>query len=310
MAKKPAKGAKATKARKATKATKATRTRKTTRRTAKPKEEIIEPEDMEPVEDAAASDDDDIEVEVEVEVEIDDEDDDEQAERRRRRKNFKRQFKREFKREFNTDDIFGPDGIFGRGGPFGGNNPFNATGIFGPGGLFTLGGNRNRGGRRHGHGGPGRKRERMFGPGELRLVLLAMLAEEPRHGYELIKALEEMTGGAYSPSPGVIYPTLQMLGDEGVIEEKESEDARKLYQATEAGLDELEDRADDVDELWERLGRKAERARPTGSADVFRSLGNLATVLTNKASRGDLKDVQKDQVIDLIDALARKIERL
>ncbi|WP_271077187.1 PadR family transcriptional regulator [Aurantiacibacter sp. MUD61] len=296
----------------------------TTRRTAKPKEEVIEEEDLEPVEGETPPEGADFDVHVEVEIEdrpegedfdvdVDVDDDEDDARTRRRRRNraeFKRQFKREFKREFNTDDIFGPDGIFGRGGPFGGGGPFNASGIFGPGGLFAMNNNRNRG-RGPRRGGPPRRRERMFGPGELRLVLLAMLAEEPRHGYELIKALEEMTGGAYSPSPGTIYPTLQMLSDEGMIEEQESEDSRKLYQATDAGIDELEERGDEVDDLWERLGRKAERAKPAaGSADVFRSLGNLATVLTNKAARGDLKDVQKDQVIDLIDALARKIERL
>ncbi len=320
MAKKPVKGAKAAKARKATKTTKA---RKTTRRTTTPKEEVIEPEDMEPVEGDTPPEGEDFDVDIEVEVEVeghpegedfdadvDIDDEDESAERRRRHKRFKRQFKREFKREFNMDNLFGDGGPFGPGGPFGGNSPFNATGIFGPGGLFTMGNNRNRGRNGARDGGPARRRERMFGPGELRLVLLAMLAEEPRHGYELIKALEDMTGGAYTPSPGTIYPTLQLLSDEGAIKEQESEDARKLYQASEAGLSELEDRGDEVDELWERLGRKAERARPAGSSDVFRSLGNLATVLTNKAAKGDLKEVQKDQVIDLIDALARKIEKL
>ncbi|MBH5323248.1 PadR family transcriptional regulator [Aurantiacibacter sediminis] len=306
---------------------KATVNRKaTTRRTTKPKEEVIEEEDLEPVEGETPPEGADFDVHVEVEIEdhpegedfdvdvdvdIEDEEYTTRAGRRNRnRAEFKRQFKREFKREFNTEDIFGPDGVFGRNGPFGDNGPFSASGIFGPGGLFAMNNNRNRG-RGPRRGGSPRKRERMFGPGELRLVLLAMLAEEPRHGYELIKSLEEMTGGAYSPSPGTIYPTLQMLSDEGMIEEQESEDSRKLYQATASGIDELQDRGDEVDELWERLGRKAERAKPAaGSSDVFRSLGNLATVLTNKAARGDLKDVQKEQVIDLIDALARKIERL
>lgn len=305
MASKKDGSAKPRKARKTVKRTRKT----TTRRTTKPEEEVIEPEDIEAVEDEGA-DDEGIEVEVEIEIEDDDpEVEDELAARRRRKRNeFKRQFKREFKREFDVEDIFGPNGPFGAAGPFGAGGPFAARGLFGRGGIFGQGGGRR--GRSHPRGGR-QRRERMFGPGELRLVLLAMLAEEPRHGYELIKALEEMTGGAYSPSPGVIYPTLQMLSDEGVIEEKESEDSRKLFQATDAGTDELEDREDELEELWERLGRKAERAKPSaGSSDVFRSLGNLATVLTNKAARGDFKDVQKDEVIDLIDALARKIERL
>ena len=64
----------------------------------------------------------------------------------------------------------------------------------------------------------GRKRRgRMFGTGELRLALLALIAREPRHGYELIRAIEDMTGGSYAPSPGAVYPTLQMLEEEGKI---------------------------------------------------------------------------------------------
>jgi len=276
----------------------------TRRRTTKAKEEVIEPEDIETVEDddTIDHDNDDANEDIEIEVEFGD------GSRRRRRR-----YRREFDGEklFGEDGVFGPDGPFGASGPFGAGGPFGAQVLFGPGGLFGKAGKRHtrRGGRRM-HGGPSRRRERMFRPGELRLVLLAMLAEQPRHGYELIKAFEEMTDGVYSPSPGIIYPTLQMLNDEGMIAVQESEDARKLYQATDAGLAELEDRADELEELWERLGRKAKRARPTGSAELFRSLGNLASVLTNKASKGDLSDMTKDQVIDLIDELARKIERL
>ena len=148
----------------------------------------------------------------------------------------------------------------------------------------------------------------------MRLVLLAMLAEEPRHGYELIKALEEMTDGAYSPSPGTIYPTLQLLADEGVIAAQDSEDARKLYQATDSGLVELEERKDELEDLWHRLGRRFERRaqgeRPTGSPDLLRSLGNLASVVANKASNSGFNGMDKDEVIDLIDDLARRIERL
>ena len=84
-------------------------------------------------------------------------------------------------------------------------------------------------------GEPGRGgRRRMFDGGELRLVLLKLIADEPRHGYDLIKAIEEMTGGAYAPSPGVVYPTVSMLEDIGFIAERESEGAKKLFEAIEA----------------------------------------------------------------------------
>ena len=75
----------------------------------------------------------------------------------------------------------------------------------------------------------GRGRRRMFGSGELRLVLLKLIADEPRHGYDLIRAIEELTGGDYAPSPGVVYPTLTMLADMGLIEEAPPKDrARPL----------------------------------------------------------------------------------
>ena len=64
---------------------------------------------------------------------------------------------------------------------------------------------------------------RMFESGELRLVLLKLIAEQPRHGYDLIRAIEEMTGGEYAPSPGVVYPTLTLLQDMGLIEEAAGE---------------------------------------------------------------------------------------
>ena len=75
----------------------------------------------------------------------------------------------------------------------------------------------------------------MFDGGELRLVLLKLIAEQPRHGYDLIREIEERTGGAYAPSPGVVYPTLTMLDDMGLIEEQKTEGAKKLFAITDAG---------------------------------------------------------------------------
>ncbi len=74
------------------------------------------------------------------------------------------------------------------------------------------------------HGGPGRGRRRMFEGGELRLVLSKLIVDEPRHGYDLIRAVEDMTGGQYAPSPGVVYPTLTLLQDMGLIEEAPGKD--------------------------------------------------------------------------------------
>ncbi len=81
----------------------------------------------------------------------------------------------------------------------------------------------------YGNGERGGRSRRMFDGSELRLVLLKLIEEQPRHGYDLIRDIEERTGGAYAPSPGVIYPTLTMLDDMGMIEEQKSEGAKKLY---------------------------------------------------------------------------------
>jgi DNA-binding PadR family transcriptional regulator len=82
----------------------------------------------------------------------------------------------------------------------------------------------------------------MFDGGELRLVLLKLIADETRHGYELIRAIEAMAGGAYAPSPGVVYPTLSMLDEMGLIAEQRSDDAKKRFAVTEEGRAHLAER--------------------------------------------------------------------
>jgi len=167
-------------------------------------------------------------------------------------------------------------------------------------------------GGEEGRGEPGRRgrRGRMFGQGELRLMLLALIGENPSHGYELIKAIEEMTGGAYAPSPGAVYPTLQLLEDEGSIEEAEAEGAKKPFAATAQGREELEDRKDEVEALMRRLGRHGERTTTVRSHDVFRAMGNLGSVLKNRARAGKLDERTINEIVDMIDEMAKRIERL
>jgi DNA-binding PadR family transcriptional regulator len=165
-----------------------------------------------------------------------------------------------------------------------------------------------------------KRRGRMFGQGELRLALLALINEEPRHGYELIRAIEDMTGGAYAPSPGAVYPTLQMLEEEGLIKQtkpKSSDDdgetgGKKPFKATKAGKAELADREDEVEALMDRLGKHGERAEKVKakSPDLFRAMGNLATVLKNRANAGKLDKATIDEIVDIIDEVAKRIERL
>jgi DNA-binding PadR family transcriptional regulator len=113
-----------------------------------------------------------------------------------------------------------------------------------------------RGGEERGFGGRGfggGGRRRVFDGGELKLVLLSLIDAQPRHGYDLIRAIEELSGGAYAPSPGVVYPTLTLLDDMGLIEELKAEGARKQFTATEEGRALIAEKAAEIAALKERL---------------------------------------------------------
>ena len=171
------------------------------------------------------------------------------------------------------------------------------------------------GGRRgrHGAGRFGGGRGRMFGPGELRLLLLLLLDEQDRHGYELIKAIEELAAGAYAPSPGVVYPTLSLLVDEGMIAEVPGEGARKAFTITDAGRAELAPRLDEAKAVVTRLGdfgkARAEAEGRSGSPPLRRAMANLMIALRHKVG-GGIDEAAAHQIADILDEAARKIERL
>lgn len=97
-------------------------------------------------------------------------------------------------------------------------------------------------------------RGRFFAPGEMRLAILSLLAEGPKHGYELIKAFEARSGGLYRASAGTIYPTLQQLEDEELVV-SESQTGKRVYHLTDRGRAELEASADAVKNIWNRAAR-------------------------------------------------------
>jgi DNA-binding PadR family transcriptional regulator len=107
---------------------------------------------------------------------------------------------------------------------------------------------RGRGGFGRGGGGG-----RIFGPGDLRLMLLALIAEKPRHGYELIKEIEQKFGGAYSPSPGSIYPTLTLLEELEQVRASASDGARKLFEITDQGRAFLDENRATLDGVMARM---------------------------------------------------------
>ncbi len=175
------------------------------------------------------------------------------------------------------------------------------------GGWGAFGGEWSFGGSERGGGGRGR---RMFDGGELRLVLLKLIADEPRHGYELIRAIEELTGGDYAPSPGVVYPTLTLLEEMGFIEEQANEEKRKRYAATDEGRAHLEENREQTEALIERLARVGERRQRTDGAPIRRAMGNLRVALEHRLARGEFSQDTLHDVAALIDEVAQKIERL
>ena len=161
-----------------------------------------------------------------------------------------------------------------------------------------------------GERGRGGRRGRMFDGGELRLVLLKLIADEPRHGYDLIREIEELTGGAYAPSPGVVYPTLTLLDEMGQIEEQRSEGAKKRFAATEAGRAHLAENQEQVDALIARLKALGEQRNRGDRASIRRAMGNLRVALQYRLERGEWSEDTMHDVAALIDEVAQKIERL
>jgi DNA-binding PadR family transcriptional regulator len=125
---------------------------------------------------------------------------------------------------------------------------------------------------------------RIFGHGDLRLYLLKLLEEGERHGYEIIRLLEDRFLGMYSPSPGTVYPRLQALEEEGLVERRDA-DGRKVYRLTDRGRAELEARIDDVREVGQRVANSAREIAREIRDEVHASVRDL---------RRDLRDAARD----------------
>ncbi|PAX08519.1 PadR family transcriptional regulator [Sphingomonas lenta] len=156
-------------------------------------------------------------------------------------------------------------------------------------------------------GGRGR---RMFQRDELKLVLLKLIADEPRHGYDLIREIEGMTGGAYAPSPGVVYPMLTLLDDMNHIAEQASEGAKKRYAITLEGQALLDENRERVEALMARLSELGARRRGGEAMPIRRAMQNLKVALQHRIQRGDFSEDTLHDVAALIDEVAQKIERL
>jgi DNA-binding PadR family transcriptional regulator len=168
---------------------------------------------------------------------------------------------------------------------------------------------RHGGHHHHHHGRSGRRGGRPFDYGELRLLSLGMIAEQPRHGYELMKAIEERMSGSYTPSPGVMYPTLSWLEDMGYAEVDTAETGRKRYRITAEGEAFLNANRAAVDELLSRIGPAGAGAPEGIPAPVLRGMENLKLALRLRLKRGPLDQAAAETIAASLDAAAQTVER-
>lgn len=158
---------------------------------------------------------------------------------------------------------------------------------------------------RHGHGG-GR---RMFEQGDLRFLVLSMIAEKPRHGYELIKEIEERTGGQYAPSPGVVYPLLTMLEEMSFAKLTAEDSGKKLYAITPEGEAELAQNKETLDHINAHMNGVRERSMGGQAPQIVRAIQNFRMALHLRMERGQISDEQASAIAAAIDAAAQTIER-
>src|SRR5258708_21030598 len=146
--------------------------------------------------------------------------------------------------------------------------------------------------------------ERFFGRGDLKYVILDLLKDQPRHGYDIIRALEERMRGRYRPSPGSVYPTLQMLEDLGYVTSSQQE-GKKVYSITEEGRRYLTEQASTIDDIRSRISAGWDAAQRPEVSDLMHELQQLARALFRHGAKGALHDPGRLQKLRDIVARAR-----
>ena len=173
------------------------------------------------------------------------------------------------------------------------------------------------------HGGPGMRPSKMLGSEELQLVILALVSEKPRHGYEIIKALEEHSSGIYVPSPGMVYPALTYLEEVGYAS-AEAEGNKKLYRLTETGTEYLTKNkatADDALDQLKRIGRRIadfqkqytaenEAAEDLSATARNKSREEQRQILQTAAHYRELRDAVRGVLYEKLDASPEEIDRV
>lgn len=169
---------------------------------------------------------------------------------------------------------------------------------------------RHRRGRAR-HGLWGSFRARFFGPGELRLALLSLLEEAPRHGYELMKRLEARSNGLYRASAGSVYPTLQQLEDEGLVR-SEARDGKRVYRLTPEGEQLVQDEDGTIRRIWRRADEWSDwsYASVPESWEVVRPAMDLAKAALRAIASEDADAARVDRVREILERARRDIDAL
>lgn len=140
-------------------------------------------------------------------------------------------------------------------------------------------------------------------------MLLHLIDQAPRHGYEIIRAIEEMSATAYSPSPGIIYPTLTMLDELGLVVASQAEGGRKLHTITADGQAELAVNRPAVDDALRRLAALAETRDDRNAPPILRAMENLKLALRMRLDRGRLQPGEITAIAAALDAAAVAVEQ-
>jgi DNA-binding PadR family transcriptional regulator len=177
-------------------------------------------------------------------------------------------------------------------------------------GMFEGFMGRERGFGRGFGGFGGGDRERLFDSGELRLVILQLVAEKPSYGYEIIKAIEERLSGGYAPSPGVVYPTLTLLEEEGYATVSSAEGNKKLYTVTELGTEYLKTNQGILKAIFGRMEQAGKAFGRGRSPQIMRALMNVKFALKMRAGQGNLSSEQTRKIAEALDAAARVISEV
>src|SRR5580698_1701344 len=156
----------------------------------------------------------------------------------------------------------------------------------------------------------GGSRERFFDNGHLRLVILQLIADKPSYGYEIIKAIEERLSGGYAPSPGVVYPTLTLLEEEGLAMVASTEGNKKLYAATEEGKAYLKTNQALLKAIFGRIQAAGKMFGRGKSPQIERAIMNLKFALKMRVERGSLSAEQIGKIAEALDAAARTIDEV